>query len=196
MAKVRQIAIQGRWTKGYALDFHTISSEFIGHDEYGHPQFDTIRSEAGELLYRLKNKADEAVVEELVEAAALVIESWKPEIEAIVPVPPSRERSIQPNIVLGGALARRIGVPFAEDWVRKVKDVPELKDIHGYDERLSILAGVHHVDVASVHGRKILLFDDLYRSGATMNVITEALYERGGAEEVFALTITRTRVNR
>jgi len=37
------------------------------------------------------------------------------------------------------------------------------------------------------------LFDDLYRSGATMDAITTALYEQGKAADVFALTITRTR---
>ena len=43
---------------------------------------------------------------------------------------------------------------------------------------------------------KYLLFDDLFRSGATMNSITVALYEQGHASEVFALTPTRTRSKR
>ncbi len=34
-----------------------------------------------------------------------------------------------------------------------------------------------------------------YRSGATMNAITAALYDEGAAADVFALTITRTRSN-
>lgn len=51
----------------------------------------------------------------------------------------------------------------------------------------------HEVERGEVQGRRILLFDDLFRSGATMNAITAALYDQGGAAEVFALTITRTR---
>jgi competence protein ComFC len=46
-----------------------------------------------------------------------------------------------------------------------------------------------------LHGQGILLFDDLYRSGATMDAITAELYESGKAMDVFALTITRTRSN-
>lgn len=42
----------------------------------------------------------------------------------------------------------------------------------------------------------MLLFDDLYRSGATMNEITALPYDQGKAAEVYALTITRTRSNR
>jgi len=42
----------------------------------------------------------------------------------------------------------------------------------------------------------VLLFDDLYRSGATMNAIAAALLDEGGAADVFALAITRTRSKR
>jgi competence protein ComFC len=49
--------------------------------------------------------------------------------------------------------------------------------------------------VSAVKGKCLLLFDDLFRSGATMNAITQSLYEHGAAD-VFALTITQTRSNR
>ena len=188
--------IPGRWRKGYALDYHTISSVFIGDDEYGHPQFDTRYSEVGGLLYRLKSKSDRSVISELVEAVATFVESWKPDADAIVPVPPSRPRAHQPVRLIGEALGKRLSLPFAADWVRKVRDVPELKNVYNYDERHRLLEGAHEVTRAAVQDRRILLFDDLYRSGATMNAINEELYDRGGAAEVFALTITRTRSKR
>jgi predicted amidophosphoribosyltransferase len=75
-------------------------------------------------------------------------------------------------------------------------DMPELKDVFAYDERFRLLAGLHEVDRAIVQDKGVLLFDDLFRSGATMNAITAALYDEGGAGEVFALTVTRTRSHR
>jgi competence protein ComFC len=75
----------------------------------------------------------------------------------------------------------------------KTRETPQLKNIFDLDERLKALDGVHTVDAAATQGRKILLFDDLYRSGATMDAITNVLYEQGKAADVFALTITRTR---
>jgi len=39
------------------------------------------------------------------------------------------------------------------------------------DERLRLLEGAHTVKASVVRGQKVLLFDDLYRSGATMNAI-------------------------
>jgi predicted amidophosphoribosyltransferase len=56
-----------------------------------------------------------------------------------------------------------------------------------------MLEGVHRVDSSQVRGRRVLLFDDLYRSGATMNVICASLYDSGCAESVFALTVTKSR---
>ena len=39
---------------GFALDFHTFSSTFIGYNAFGHPEFETRRPPIGELLYNLK----------------------------------------------------------------------------------------------------------------------------------------------
>jgi len=59
-----------------------------------------------------------------------------------------------------------------------------------------LLDGLFAVDPAATKGQHILLFDDLYRSGATMNAITSVLLGLGQAASVNALTITRTRSNR
>ena len=56
-----------RRSDGYALDLHTLSSTPLGHDSYGHLRFDTTYSAVGELLYRLKSKADPSVVPSLVD---------------------------------------------------------------------------------------------------------------------------------
>ncbi len=75
----------------------------------------------------------------------------------------------------------------------RAKETPELKNVYAYDERLRLLEGAHKVDASVVRGQRVLLFDDLYRSGATMNAITAALYDEGGVADVYALALTRTR---
>lgn len=193
MAGFKPILIKGNWSKGYALDLQTIRSDYIGHDEYGIPQFDTIRPEIGELLFKLKYRSDLLVIPELVKAAASFVRSWKPDADVIVPVPPSRRRKHQPVMLLGEPIANALGLPFAKNWLRKIKDFPEIKNVYEYGERVELLTGAYDVDKAKVEGRRILLFDDLFRSGATMNTITELLYNKGGAKMVYALTITRAR---
>ena len=79
--------------------------------------------------------------------------------------------------------------------VKRTRNVPQLKNVFDLDERAKLLEGLHAIDKSLTQGKRALLFDDLYRSGATMNAITTELYETGEATDVFALTITRTRSN-
>src|SRR5574341_794247 len=122
---VHPTRIPGRWREGYALDQHPVSSEYLGDDEYGHARFETTRSEIGESLYLLKYKSDVAVAAAIADAAASFVAKWRPGVDLLIPVPPTRQRNAQPVMILGEAIAKRIGVPFAPDSVRKVRDVPE-----------------------------------------------------------------------
>jgi len=194
VASIGPIRIVGRWQEGYALDYHVLSSVYIGDDEFGHAQFDTKRSELGELLYRLKYRSDMSVVSELAETAASFIRSWVAGIGVVVPVPPTRSaRTHQPVLVVAKALADLLGLPVCERAVAKTRDTPQLKDVYDYNERLSLLAGAFRVESSEIRGRRVLLLDDLYRSGATMNAVASALCDDGGAAAVYALAMTRTR---
>jgi competence protein ComFC len=193
MLQIQPVRIPGRWRDGRALDVHTVSSTYVGDDELGHAQFDTKRSDMGELLYRLKYRADRLVVSGIADAAASLVRGWWPEAQLLVPVPPSRERPLQPVLVVGVEVAARLGMEFCPGCVRRTRDVPQLKDVFDYDERWRLLDGLHEVEKPRVEGRRVLLFDDLFRSGATMNAITSALYDQGQARDVYALTLTRTR---
>lgn len=87
----------------------------------------------GELLYRLKYKADQGVVAELADAAASFVRTWLPRVDLLVPVPPSRHRAMQPVLVLAAAVADRLGVEYCPDCVKRTREVPQLKDVFGYE---------------------------------------------------------------
>ena len=65
MPNVNPRKIDGPWADGRVLDLHSTGSEFLGHDEFGREQFDTHRTEVGELLYRLKYRNDASALEEI-----------------------------------------------------------------------------------------------------------------------------------
>lgn len=186
--------IPGPWDDGFALDFHTSSSVFVGHDATtGHPVFETQRPELGERLFQLKYRGDRSAVAPIAEAAAGFLRSWSPGIEVVVPAPPSRARSIQPLIEIAAALGGLLDLPVEAASVRRIRETPELKDLYEYGQRLEALAGAHTIDGDSLRGRRVLLLDDLYRSGATLNALTRLVRAEGGASAVFALALTRTR---
>lgn len=196
MVSIHPINLSGNWTKGYALDIHTIDSTFIGYNEYGHEVFDTRRSEIGELLYRLKFKSDKTALGEIIDTVANFLEnSWKivDAIAAIIPVPPSKNRAFQPVLEITKSLSSRLRIPFHDDLLVKTKETPELKDVYEYKKRMELLKNAFDIGSNVLNGKSILLLDDLYRSGATLNAITEILYNQGGVHNVYVLALTRTR---
>jgi len=194
MVEINPKRITGGWTEGFALDFHTLSSEYIGDDEYGHPQFDTKRSEIGELLYKLKYRKDRSVLDNLVTTVSQFLKSTNWPIDLIVSVPPSRKgRQFQPVPPLVVGIGKALGINVSVDSVVKVKDTPELKNVFDFEERMRILKDVFEIRGSVVFGRGILLFDDLYRSGATLNVISRLLQQEGKEKNIYVLTLTMTR---
>jgi predicted amidophosphoribosyltransferase len=194
MVKINPMRVPGKWRQGYVLDYHTLRSEFLGYDEFGHPMFDTQRSEIGELLYRLKYRSDQSVVDTIIETAVKFIALWNPTLNFILPTPPSKlGRPYQPVLEIAKRLGLRLNIALCKDCLVKVKDTPELKNVYDYDERLRLLEDAYSVDSSILKGQNVLLFDDLYRSGATLNAITDALYMKGEAANVYVLALTRTR---
>lgn len=196
MATINPIKLSGNWTQGYALDIHTIDSTFIGYDEYGHEVFETRRSEIGELLYRLKYKSDKTALDEIIDTVANFLENYREIIDAIaaiIPVPPSKNRAFQPVLEITKSLSLRIKIPFHDDVLVKTRETPELKDVYEYEKRMELLKNAFDIGSNLLNGKSILLFDDLFRSGATLNAITEILYNRGKVSNVYVLTLTKTR---
>jgi len=192
--KISPRKLRGPWVEGYALDVHTTGSTFLGYDTYGHPVFDTRRSPLGDLLYRLKNRRDHASVQPIVEAIASFLKTWEVQVDAIVPVPPSNTaRRSQPVVELAAALSEQTGIPLCEFCLSKVKATPQLKDVFDYGKRLQILTDAFAVHQEKTKGKRLLVFDDLYRSGATAATIARLLARDGGATAVYLLTLTRTR---
>ncbi len=134
MVEIHPVRIPGRWRDGRALDVHTLGSVYLGDDEFGHAQVQTKRSALGELLYRLKYKNDQTVVQEVADVAASFVRGWWPEAELLVPVPASRVGAVQPVLLVGVALAKAVGIEFCPDCVTRTQDVPQLKDVFDYDD--------------------------------------------------------------
>lgn len=184
--------VRGSWDDGRTLDLHIRSSEFVGYNEYGHAQFESTRTELGELLYRLKYKGDQSAVAPIAQAAFDFICGWNPGTDVIVPAPPSKSRAVQPLFQVADEVGRLLSLPVDKTSVRKTKATPELKNVD-YAKRLELLGGAHSIAGNALSGRRVLLLDDLYQSGATLNAIARLLKEAGGVSAVFALALTRAR---
>ncbi len=195
MTQINPIKLTGSWKEGYALDIHTTSSVLIGMNSYGREEFENTYSPIGSLLYDLKSKEKIAVIDSITSTATKFVQDKGWRLDLIVSVPPTYKRKIQPVGELAKLLAQKLGIPY-HDCIQKVKETPELKNITDPTERTKLLEGAFEISNRDViEGRSVLLFDDLYRSGATLTEICSGL-KRLGVAQVYVLTITKTRRNR
>lgn len=73
--------------------------------------------------------------------------------------------------------------------VKKIYDTEEVKNLP-LEKKLEVLKGSINV-TSKVQGRKLLLLDDLYQSGITMNYVAMLLVD-AGAKKVYGLACEKT----
>ena len=205
--------LSGHWTDGYALDLHTISSTPIRElktvkilvdgieTEREHEEitgWDTKYTEIGQHLYKLKYWRDLSRFLTIADEAAAFLNSkteW--EIDLIIPIPPS---DMAREFQFVEELAKEIGairnLTVDSTTLTKLKSTPELKSIEDPDKRREILKDAFGIVSNSLNGKNVLLFDDLYRSGETLNAVCDIIKNKGNAKNVYVVTITKTRSNR
>jgi ATP-dependent DNA helicase RecQ len=172
--------LTGLWQSGWALGFH---SSFSGAEWN--------RSSTGELAYRLKYQGDLEAIPPLVEQSlALITEHPElAQVDAILPVPPSTHRAVDPVSAFAIALGQRAGIPVNQSLTKTRQTSPQ-KEFHTLAQKYANVAGAFAIQT-TVKGKRLLVVDDLFDSGATLEEITRLLY-RSGAGGVCVLTLTRT----
>lgn len=115
--------------------------------------------------------------------------------DMIIPVPlhPKRLRwrGFNQAVILGREVARQWKVPIDPFILERSRETPPQTQLDE-EERRKNMRGAFFVSPAkSVAGKSVLLVDDVYTSGATVNECSRTLL-RAGAKEVSVLTLART----
>ena len=188
-----EIVLKGNWKIGWAIELHTTKSILLDDGN-----FDTTYTETGEALNKLKYHNDYSQIKILSEIATDFLRTRvvTPYIDVIIPAPPSNyDRERQPVFEIAKNISRNLKIDLDEEYIEKVKETNQLKSIENKKERENILNGAFRVPDLRYKDKKILLFDDLYRSGSTLKEITEILYN-ADVNNVYVLALTKTRVKK
>ncbi len=118
---------------------------------------------------------------------------WEPRsVDFLIPVPlhPQRlrERGFNQAVLLAEALSRRTGIPTLKTILSKKKPTLPQVNLSGA-EREKGLRGVFQVaDRKELPGKSVLLINDVYTTGATVNECSKGLV-KGGVERVDVLNL-------
>jgi ATP-dependent DNA helicase RecQ len=172
--------LKGNWHTGFALDFH---SSYTGADWN--------RSGIGDLVYHLKYESDASVLPGLIEQtrALFAAHPEMSQFDIIVPVPSSAQREFSPVHEFCKALSNTLGKPM-QTCVVKTRQTQPQKEMHTLPQKRDNVAGAFALN-SDINGKRILLVDDLFDSGATLEEIARLLTKHKAAH-VNVLTLTRT----
>lgn len=114
--------------------------------------------------------------------------------ETIIPVPlhPKRLRwrGFNQSVLLARQVARAYDLPMDCFTLYRTRDTPPQTQLPEEDRRRNMRRAFALSPQSSVEGKCLLLVDDVYTSGATVNECSRVL-KRGGAREVLVLTLAR-----
>lgn len=112
-------------------------------------------------------------------------------IQGIVPVPmyrpKERRRGYNQAGVLAKELGRRSGVPVYDNLVLRARNSSPQKNLNPI-ERKNNLKNAFKIRKSAVKLRKILLIDDIYTTGNTMDAVGVVLLE-AGVEQIYGMSV-------
>ena len=186
--------INGNWCAGYTLDKHVKSSVFIGENQYGHSEFNTVRTDVGEAMYQLKYRNDRKKIPLLVDVFIENLESKLSSVGLIVPMPPSKRRTFQPLTELAKEIGKKMKVSLFENILIKKARTPQMKDVVSVKEKIKVLSTAFSINDEIKEGCwDVLLIDDLYGSGASLNAAAITLKTYSKVRNIYVVAFTRKR---
>lgn len=192
--KINPIFISGNWDKGYALDKHVVSSQYLGVDPFGYDHFDNLRSDIGEQLFQFKYHAQYDVLNNIVDTVVDFISNVYHEIqdvECIIPVPPTnRNRYYQPTYEICKGVAKRLNKYYCEDVLINNSQT-ESKTLEMSEK--AQLNGTITINRKAAHKLSVLVIDDVMKSGTTLMQCVAELKTDPNIDKVYILTITKTK---
>ena len=184
--------IFGKWDISYSLDKHTISSIFTGNNEYGHPTFDTTRTEVGEALYQLKYKSDLSKVTILAKQIVDSLGNHFQSVSFIIPMPPSKHRIPQPVKEIAKQVAVMMNKPYNDNLLVKTSSTDQVKNIPSKEARIKILCSAFKVNDVLADGKyNVLIVDDLCDTGSSLEAATLMLKQYTKINKIFVVAVTR-----
>jgi predicted amidophosphoribosyltransferase len=112
--------------------------------------------------------------------------------ELIVAAPPSNaEKDFDLPALLASETAKRVGRVDASAGLRKTRATRPMKDCVTIQEKVENLVGAFHAEPAVFAGKSVVVLDDIYQSGFTINEVGRVL-RQADARLVLGLTATKT----
>ena len=155
----------------------------------------TYRSTAG-AIYRFKYRGRQEYADYFAREMAETLreklsDDFRIRADMLVPVPVHRARLIRRGYnqaaLLARGMERQLGIPCREDVLERSENTAPMRNMSAAGRRRNLKSAFHTCS-DDVKSKTILLIDDVYTTGSTMDACAAAL-QRGGAGSVYFMVL-------
>lgn len=187
---------------GYPFEYFMGQGQICAPCMANPPNFDRARSalqyhvDSSPLILSFKHGGRTQNLKRFAQQMARAGRAFWPEADLIIPVPLHksrlRKRRFNQAGLLGRAIASQTNIPFDPHSLKRHKFTVSQgsQTAKGRYRNVRGAFSVADENKPNIKGQNIVLIDDVYTTGATLEACTRAL-GRAGAEKVFALTLAR-----
>lgn len=122
-------------------------------------------------------------------------DEFKRKIDLIIPVPLHRndlkKRGFNQSVLLGKVTGDYLSIPVRENVLIKKKLTPFQVNLSKKERKINILGAFSVEKPEEIKGKNILILDDVFTTGATVEECTKELM-KARAKNIFVLTLART----
>ena len=155
---------------------------------------DPVKESIHKIKYRNKREYLEYFGKELSERLGGKIREWDPEVLIPVPMYPAdrRKRGYNQSECLAGIMEEELEIPVFANAVKKVQKTRNQKELSPQMRRKNLSqAFVINPDILTAEGalpwKRILVVDDVYTTGSTVDAMAEVLKQYGAEKVYFAV---------
>jgi ComF family protein len=148
------------------------------------------RGGAATVVQQLKYARKTPLAAPMASALTLHVSPIAPSIDRVIAIPlhPSRlrVREFNPSLLLAYHLTRALGLPLAVDDLIRVRPTPPQVGLSAREREENVRNAFAVARPGAVRGKRLLLIDDVYTTGATLREGKRALIAAGGSAVTLA----------
>lgn len=149
----------------------------------------TFRQSVQRMKFKNRREYLDFYSEEMVREGARYLQNWQ--VRTILPIPMNarkrRERGFDQSLLLAKKISRLSGIPLIKNGVIRSRYTLPQKELNA-KERKKNLKGAFELRKGVRIQEPVLLVDDIYTTGATMDTVCRTL-KKGGIQRIYFLTL-------
>lgn len=154
-------------------------------------EYDSLMRESiGRFKYKNRREYADFYVQELLDTCGAAVCAWN--VDLLIPIPLHKSRRRKRGFNQAELIAKKLGkelkIPVSTDSLLRIRKTSPQKELND-QERKSNLKNAFQVVNNDVKLKKVLLIDDIYTTGSTIDAAASVLLEHG-AEKVYFLSIS------